>query len=189
MRSFKTKIKREIIFLLGSCLLLSATFLNMFPLIKVDNLSEKDGNQDHRGLHGAYFNNSMTPIYIDGDATGVGAHNWTWAVNQPWCSGSGTWNDPYVIKNIMIDGKGTENCIEIRDSSVPFIIRNTSLYDASSANYKAAIRLDHVNNSLIIENNCSNNGHIGIILYEHCNNNTIKRNIMHDNQNAGISLR
>ncbi|MFO7795192.1 MAG: NosD domain-containing protein, partial [Promethearchaeia archaeon] len=63
------------------------------------------------------------------------------------------------------------------------------LYDASSANYKAAIRLDHVNNSLIIENNCSNNGHIGIILYEHCNNNTIKRNIMHDNQNAGISLR
>jgi len=136
-----------------------------------------------------WFFYNLNPIFIDDDATGVGAHNWTWAANQPWCEGSGTWNDPYIISDVIIDGQGTDNCIEIQNSNVPFIIRNSTLYNASPLDYKAAIHLDHVNNSLILENNCSNNGHIGIILYENCNNNIIKGNIMHENQNAAISIR
>ncbi|MHA1750513.1 MAG: NosD domain-containing protein [Promethearchaeota archaeon] len=136
-----------------------------------------------------YMDPVNLPLLIEGDATGIGAHNWMWAENQPWCTGSGTWNDPYIIKNLSIDGQGVDNCIEIRNSNVFFIIRNTTLYGASSADYRAAIHLVNVNNSLIIENNCSNNGHIGIILYENCYNNTIKGNLLHNNDGAGISLR
>ena len=43
------------------------------------------------------------PIAIDALATGVDAHNWTWAVSQPWCSGAGTPGNPYLIENISID--------------------------------------------------------------------------------------
>ncbi|TFG25786.1 MAG: hypothetical protein EU533_00740, partial [Promethearchaeota archaeon] len=144
------------------------------------------GGIDHYSI---WFFYNLKPILIDGDATGVSAHNWTWASYQPWCTGKGTWNNPYIISDVIIDGQGTDNCIEIQNSNVPFIIRNSTLYNASPLDYKAAIHLDHVNNSLILENNCSNNGHIGIILYENCNNNTIKGNIMHENQNAAISIR
>jgi len=144
------------------------------------------GGVDHYPI---WFFYHLNPIYIDGDATGVGAHNWTWASYQPWCEGSGTWNDPYIIKDVIIDGQGVDNCIEIRDSNVPFIIYNTTLNNASSLDYQAAIYLDHVDNALILENDCSYNGHIGIILYENCNNNTIQGNVIYNNEDAGISIR
>ncbi len=204
MKSFKTKIKRKIIFLLGFSLLLSATFLNMFPLIKVDNISEKDGNQDHRELHGAYFNNSMTPIAIDGDATGPGAHNWSWAASQPWCTGSGTQNDPYVIANLTIDGMGTNICIKIKDSNAFFVIRNCTLFNATNAwgidltntqngkifknrifsNYNG-IRLIESSNNEIIENDCFSNTVFGMILVL-SESNDILRNNCSSNGNSGI---
>ncbi|TFF88578.1 MAG: hypothetical protein EU548_08680, partial [Promethearchaeota archaeon] len=133
--------------------------------------------------------NLVDPIYIDGAATGIGAQNWTWAKSQPWCSGEGTWHKPYIIRNITIDAKALDNCITIINSDVHFMIQNCTLFNASSASYKAAIHLDHVNNSVILENNCSNNGHNGIIFYESCYNNTIKGNIIHENVGSGISIR
>ena len=33
----------------------------------------------------SWFNNSEDPIFIDATATGVDAHNWTWARSQDWC--------------------------------------------------------------------------------------------------------
>ncbi|GAH14331.1 unnamed protein product, partial [marine sediment metagenome] len=62
-----------------------------------------------------------TPIFIDGDATGIGAKNWTWAVSQPWCSGNGISVNPYVIENVTINGLNSSNCIEIRDSDNHFV--------------------------------------------------------------------
>jgi hypothetical protein len=78
-----------------------------------------------------YWNLTGNPIYIDDLATGVGAHNWTWAETQPWCSGSGSWTEPYVIENVTIDGQSSDSCIEIRNSDAYFIVRNCSLYNSS----------------------------------------------------------
>ena len=63
-----------------------------------------------------------SPIDIDDlDPT----KNWTFtASNYDWCNGTGTWNDPYIIENITIDGGETDTCISIKNSSVYFIIKN-----------------------------------------------------------------
>ncbi|MFW9881312.1 MAG: NosD domain-containing protein [Candidatus Thorarchaeota archaeon] len=121
------------------------------------------------------------PIYIDDYATGVGAHNWTWAESQPWCSGTGTSLDPYIIENLIISGFGIERYgIDIRNSDVYFIIQECQIYNTADA----GIYFDNVNNSLIINNNCSNNDN-GIYI-EYSNNITIFENIANDNRIDGI---
>jgi len=123
------------------------------------------------------------PISIDAVATGVGAHNWTWAKSQTWCSGSGTWTDPFIIENLIISGFGAISYgIEIKNSDAFFIIRNCKIYNA----IENGIYLDFVNNSQLIDNNCSNNGYAGIALLYRCSNNTISENIANSNDACGI---
>ena len=121
------------------------------------------------------------PIFIKGDATGVGANNWTWAVSQSWCSGSGTWNDPYIIENLKISGFGVGYGIYIYNSNVSFIIQ-----DCLIVNSNTGIYLENVNNSRLINNNCSNINW-GILL-ESSNNNTISGNTANGNIYEGIYL-
>ncbi|TFG25605.1 MAG: hypothetical protein EU533_00970, partial [Promethearchaeota archaeon] len=123
----------------------------------------------------------QAPISIDAAATGYGANNWTWAESQPWCSGSGTWEDPYIIENLIINGLGIADGIEIQNSDVYFIIQHCTI-----SNAELGIYLDTVNNSLIIDNNCSNNQE-GIYA-EYGNNNTITDNFLNDNENSGLYL-
>ncbi|MCJ7647539.1 MAG: right-handed parallel beta-helix repeat-containing protein [Candidatus Lokiarchaeota archaeon] len=121
------------------------------------------------------------PIFIDGLDTGVGAHNWTWAESQSWCSGSGTWNDPYIIENLIINGFGIWHGIYIYNSNVSFIIQ-----DCLIVNSNTGIYLENVNNSRLINNNCSNINW-GILL-ESSNNNTISGNTANGNIYEGIYL-
>jgi parallel beta-helix repeat protein len=121
------------------------------------------------------------PIYIDDYATGVDAHNWTWAESQPWCSGTGTTLDPYIIENLKISGFGIEKYgIDIRNSNVSFIIQECLIYNSD----EAGIYLDNVNNSRLINNNCSNNDN-GIYV-EYSNNITIFGNTVNTNNFDGI---
>ena len=113
----------------------------------------------------------QAPIFIDGKATGVGAHNWTWAESQPWCTGSGTVNEPYIIENLIINAGGTYYGIEIDNSNVYIVIRHCTISNASTG-----IEFYFVNNALIIDNNCSNNWNDGIYLQDG-NNNKIIHNI------------
>ena len=122
----------------------------------------------------------LEPIFIDGTATGVGAHNWTWAKNQPWCSGSGTWSDPYAIENLKISGFAEFNGIEIRNSNVSFIIQDCEIFYSNSG-----ILLNNVNNSRLIDNNFHHSEY-GILFFS-CNNNTISGNTINYNE-YGIYL-
>jgi parallel beta-helix repeat protein len=123
------------------------------------------------------------PIYIDDYETGFGAHNWTWAENQAWCTGLGTPSDPYIIENLKISGFGTQKYgIDIRNSNVSFIIRNCLIYSAN----EAGIYLDNVNNSRLINNNCSNNDNG--IMAEYSNDITIYENILNSNEYDGIFI-
>ncbi|NVM34764.1 MAG: right-handed parallel beta-helix repeat-containing protein [Candidatus Lokiarchaeota archaeon] len=124
------------------------------------------------------------PIYIDDYATGVDAHNWTWAKDRSWCSGTGTSWDPYIIENLKISGFGIiDYGIDIRNSNVSFIIRECLIYNSD----QAGIYLDNVNNSRLINNNCSNNNN-GIDI-EYANNNTISGNTANGNNHDGINLK
>lgn len=117
-------------------------------------------------------------IHINGNL------DWINFKNAGNCTGSGTYSDPYIIENLEIDGEGLGNCIFIENSTVYFKVENCTLFNSGYP--YAGIFLSHVNNSQLIENDCSDNSK-GIML-EYCNNNTILGNIANNNENYGIYL-
>ncbi|MBY9007140.1 MAG: right-handed parallel beta-helix repeat-containing protein [Candidatus Lokiarchaeota archaeon] len=158
-----------------------------------ENYSRRDSSNNHNGFlkNSDYWDLSSSPIFINGNATGVGAHNWTWAVNQDWCNGSGTWDVPYIIENITIDGDWEKTPIHIMNSDKSFIIRNCTLYGSrfysDHTDYVGGIILENVSNGTLENNNCSENGGVGIIL-KNSENCTIKQNKANRNLRYGISL-
>ena len=97
----------------------------------------------------------VDPISINDPVT----NTWAWAKTQPWCTGSGTSFDPYLIKNLIINGGGKEACIYIYDSNVDVIIDNCILYNAKR----------------------------GIVLYD-CGNIDIVNNKIYDITDNGIDI-
>lgn len=115
-------------------------------------------------------------------------YNWSkTALENDWCTGSGTWSDPYIIKDIEIDGESMYSGIEIRNSNVYFKIENCTLHDLSYD----GIRLVNTTNSLI-HNNTIYNANYNAILLQSSNNHTISLNkIWHINSmysSSGIFL-
>ncbi|MBY9005654.1 MAG: right-handed parallel beta-helix repeat-containing protein, partial [Candidatus Lokiarchaeota archaeon] len=132
-----------------------------------------------------------SPIFIDATATGVGAHNWTWAKNQTWCNGEGTWNDRYTIEDLIIDAGWNEYCIKIENSNAFFKIENCTLYGSGAdTDIDAGIKLVNTSNGMLINNDCSNNNRMmGIFLRSSCNNNTIINNTIFESSYVTFSLR
>ncbi|MFX1280229.1 MAG: NosD domain-containing protein [Promethearchaeota archaeon] len=124
----------------------------------------------------------------------IGNNGWSdLATSQPWCSGSGLWTDPYIIENITIDGNHELwECIVIKDSNVPFIIKNSIIVNSSCCypywcycGIRKGIELINVYNGQISNNQIIYHDY-GIIM-KNSDNNTIKGNIIKNN-NYGISL-
>lgn len=112
--------------------------------------------------------------------------NWSVAKDAGICTGSGTYSDPYVIKDLEIDGGGSGSCILIENSNVYFKIENCTLYNAGIG-LDSGIELNNVDNSQLIDNNCSSN-FLGIYIYN-SNNHTISGNTMNNNEQYGIWIR
>jgi len=113
-------------------------------------------------------------------------YNWSKTANEnDWCSGSGTWGDPYIIEDLEIDVEGSSNGIEIRNSNVFFKIRNCTIYNGS----EYGLKLYNVNNSILDNISCYDNPSGGISL-EYSNNHTISKNIISNSVvgGEGISL-
>lgn len=123
-----------------------------------------------------------TPIAIDGDIDLA-----TQALAEMW-PGDGTPSSPYIIENFDIDLKGsTGHCIDIKNTDVSFIIRNCELEGATKG---SGIRLENVNNSLIL-NNWLHDNYYGLYLFEdflggEFHYNTIAHNTCTDNTMHGI---
>ncbi|MFX0042912.1 MAG: right-handed parallel beta-helix repeat-containing protein, partial [Candidatus Hodarchaeota archaeon] len=107
-----------------------------------------------------------------------------------WCTGSGTYSDPFIIDGLEIDAAGSGSCILIENSKTEyFIIRNCKVYNAGSGlAWDAGIKLVNTNNGILANNNCSNNGGSGILLDNNCDNNTISGNTANDNILYGIHV-
>ncbi len=118
-------------------------------------------------------------------------NNWTDAWSAGICTGNGTYSEPYVIEDLVIDGEGSGSCIFIENSDVYFRIENCTLYNAGvrippNSDDRAGIQLLNVDNSQLINNNCSSNP-IGISLV-FSDNNTISENILNYNSWIGMRL-
>ncbi|XOB42778.1 MAG: NosD domain-containing protein [Candidatus Nealsonbacteria bacterium] len=122
-----------------------------------------------------------TGIYVDG--------NWSeTCATYDWCTGSGTYNDPYIIQDLVINAS-SEYGIFINNTMEYFRIENCTVFNYGGA----GIGLHYVGNGTIINNTCKNkdNGYYGILLYySNCNiivNNTCVNNYA-NNYGSGIYL-
>ncbi|GAH68445.1 unnamed protein product, partial [marine sediment metagenome] len=131
------------------------------------------------------WNLTGSPILIDDLDVNL---NWSkTALENDWCSGSGTWDNPYKIENVTIDGQSLNSCIEIKNSNVYFIIQNCIVYNSGPSD-ESGLYLFNVNNSRIINSTCSNNNNYNFgIRLSSSNNITIFGNVANNNYH-GILL-
>jgi parallel beta-helix repeat protein len=101
------------------------------------------------------------PIYINGNNPDF---SWTVAEAMGICTGSGTYSDPYIIKDLIIDGKGTQSCIWIENSYARFRIENCTVFNSGGSASNAGIKLSNAHWCQLIGNNCSYNT-IGMRIY------------------------
>ena len=162
-------------------------FIFIFSFILYDNnigstqvnKPSKENNYDQLNLKRSDSWNNFSFIHIIGS-------NWSVAVDYIWCTGSGSWADPYIIENITIEAGVSGSGITIENSSVYFRIENCTVYNSGRAISDAGIKLINTNNGTLLDNNCSSNEN-GIYL-EGSNNNSISGNILEIND-KGINLR
>ncbi len=174
---------------------LTLLFLILFILLSVNlafvdiSLIESSGSSIKKGNLKTATPWTFKKILIN-DLTGSGNGTWTDVESTyEWCSGQGTWDNPYILENITIEGDFTTNGIEIRNSEVPFIIRNCNISQTGPGDIKyGAIKLNSTKNGMITQNNCSYNDAVGINLQE-SENNTIISNFIKKNQKPSSSKR
>jgi len=158
--------------------------LILYSIPKID-LNYGEGNEN-------VIKPSNLDLLAEWDLTGtpisiLSESDWTWAVTQPWCSGGGSINNPYVIANVTINGLNTTSCINIIQTSSYFVIQNCTLFNASRIDTNAGIDLGEVNNGILLENNISYNNGPGINMID-CFKNTVIGNTIYDNTDSGINI-
>jgi parallel beta-helix repeat protein len=125
------------------------------------NLLSKERFEVEKGMNSS---ETSDVIQVKGNA------DWIELKNAGGCSGEGTYSDPYIIQDVIIDTDRKSMCISIFDSNVYFKIVNTSLFNAYTG-----IRLSNVSNSMLVNNTISSNFK-GIEL-TNCHNVTVSMNI------------
>ncbi len=136
-----------------------------------------------------YYNLTGSTIVID-DAD----PNYNWgktAAENPWCSGSGTFGDPYVIENIYINGdmnltetpgkRQSANCLSIYRSTAYFIVRGCYFTKAGTDEFNSGIYLEYVENGIIFNNTLTYH-HQAVFVNYHSSNVTVLYNVIEHNQ-------
>jgi len=155
----------------------------LLPNTMLDLGDNRKPNVINPKISGGY---SESFIHIDGNIPG----NWSdTASTYDWCSGDGSWSNPYTIENVTVDCGGSGSGIFIDNSENDyFIIRNCTVYNAGSGTYDAGIKLEITNKGTLTNNNCSNNPQHGILLHNFCDNNTLSGNTACNNSGWGINI-
>ncbi|MFX0132041.1 MAG: nitrous oxide reductase family maturation protein NosD [Candidatus Hodarchaeota archaeon] len=179
------------VFILGiSAYTTIMTVWNTSPNIEVRE-NNPNGIRDPERPKSSGFWELSEDIFINATATGVDAHNWSWAVSQAWCSGSGTPGSPYLLENITIIINQTANleyaCINITNSkNVYFRISNVTVKNNATGK-GIGISCNNCSLGVIVNSNASNNGEHGIEISDSLNI-TITGDIMHNNTQFGINM-
>ncbi len=118
-------------------------------------------------------------------------NNWSDARDVGICTGDGTYSDPYIIEDLVIDGKNASTCILIEFSDDYFKIENCTLFNSSSSTQDAGIKLVYVSNGILKNNFITENGWgymqtYGIYINT-CDNITLFNNTISKNSH-GINL-
>jgi len=172
-------------------ILITLGILFAFSPIITTNLSFIMGNSNNSSDYSDEINLDTKNIKISAVSGKIhiyGKNGWANAKTAGICTGNGTYSDPYVIKDLVIDAGGSGSCILIEYSDVYFRIEKCTVSNAKGAPSRigAGIRLVDVSNGRLIDNTANNNEDIGIHLYK-SNNNIILGNTANNNW-GGIHL-
>ena len=154
----KTKTRMIILITLG-------ILFALLPIITV-NLSFITGNSDHFTIDKENLKTSgvSEKIHIN--------NNWTAAKAVGICTGNGTYSEPYVIEDLVIDSGESGSCIRIENSDAFFRIENCTTYNSgvhderitgTFRDWAAGIKISNSTNGMLINNSCSFN-YMGIYL-------------------------
>jgi len=113
--------------------------------------------------------------------------NW-FQINQTndWCSGSGTWNDPYIIENVTLSSFNP-NYIRIENTDEHFILNNCTLLTLGIGMWTLdGIYLNNVTNGII--ENCKLAYNRNSIKLNNSHNITIRDNQIYYHLLTGINL-
>jgi len=180
----KSKAKSKIIILITLGIVFG---LSLF-IITNNNLSERNNDTSSEYSNGSNLDNKNLKISAVSGKIHID-NNWTVAKAAGIVTGTGTYSDPYIIEDLVIDGGGSGSGIWIENSNVYFKIENCTIYYAgpSGRSFKeAGIKLEMVSNGSLINNNASNNNVYGLFFW-YSNNNTISGNTVNNNA-KGIYL-
>lgn len=156
-----------ILFIFGTSIIFIAT----------RNIFERKGNQVISNLK---ISDISEKIHI------INNSGWIAFRNAGNCTGNGTFSEPYVIEDLVINAGGVGSCIWIENSDVYFIIQFCSLLHSDIHWNEAGIKLRNVTNGILINNICSSN-FFGISIWE-SDNNVIQGNDVKFNHDYGIFL-
>ncbi|UCH89536.1 MAG: right-handed parallel beta-helix repeat-containing protein, partial [Thermoplasmata archaeon] len=147
-------------------------------------------SKDYYPLSYHYLNFTVRePIRINSDSEFIASNGVS--------SGTGTYEDPYIIDNNVISGADSGSCLYIGNTTKHFIVRNNTLFYASGNDglyYRdAGAVLYNVFSGTIENNTCvfnedkTSGGGTGIFI-DTTKNVTIKDNFCIENKNSGIKL-
>ena len=130
--------------------------------------------------------NCLKSAKVSGKILISGSTGWANAKNSGICSGFGTYSDPYIIEDLVIDGGGSGNCIWIQNSQLYFKIINCTISNAGENWGDGGIKLTSIANGHLI-NNTIISCYEGIIL-DSSHHIVISGNTANSNDYVGIGL-
>ena len=185
------KRKKEIFLLLPVLYILITTFFISGNLIDQNQPYHKGNIEFESKRSNLEFAGIYTNITID-DRPGS-QNNWAWAGSQPWCSGTGTVLDPYIIKSHILNMSSSSHGISITNStSSYFVIRNSIIQwnQLTNTMKMTGIFLGNTTKGQIVNNtvydltkgihlnNCSNVKIINNTIYDHTVSNHMEEGIL-----------
>lgn len=153
-------------------LLFMVIFLNLITVFQINSvlLAKRAFVFESYSNSGNYYNPSSAGYWIITNKIHIN-NNWSDTVlDYDWCSGSGTWNNPYTIQNMTFNNLNLGNCIEIENSTDYFVIRNCTIIDTGLLWSDAAIKLNNTFNGSITNNTITSNMGHGARLIQSSNN-------------------
>ena len=153
-----SKDTQSVFLIFGAILALCISSVICLSNVSLGTINSEVNQFEPRPKNAGYW--VLTKIFVDDSDP-----NYDWnhtASTYGWCSGNGTWGDPYIIENVYIDGQfdipetpgkiHSENCISIYNSVKPFIIRNCTILKSGLDEYNSGVSLRNVRNGIVFNN-------------------------------------
>jgi parallel beta-helix repeat protein len=140
------------------------------------------------------------------NTTNIG--DWNWAKNQPWCTGSGTQIDPFIISNLTISGIASGNGLMVVNShDIYFEISGVNISEVEHSSYygisventthgtiednritdsRRGMLIDNCQNIMIQNNYINSTYYDGILIQNYCANVNIYNNTLNYCRYSGI---